>query len=273
MGGGSDMGGNPSGQLGYSVGGAKDINNFRANIEEGYLPLASDMTTEGLFYDYYFDTGSEKRCTELFCPTYSRAVTRDPLSNKTKYYLSVRLNSGLNKSEFERKNLNLIIVIDISGSMSSPFNRYYYDASGEKRETDQHSKIRSAKESVLALIDRLREGDRFGVVTYSDDARTIVPMKAVGEHDMDAVRTNIRELNAGGGTSLDAGMDRATQMIQPYADSNATEYETRIIYVTDAMPNLGDTSTEGLGEVLHGQASNGIHTTFIGVGIDRKSVV
>jgi Ca-activated chloride channel family protein len=42
--------------LGYSVGGAKDINNFRKNIEHNYLPLTTDITYEGLFYDYYFNT-------------------------------------------------------------------------------------------------------------------------------------------------------------------------------------------------------------------------
>ena len=42
--------------IGFSVGGAKDINNFRENIKNGYLPVPTDVTYEGLFYDYYFDT-------------------------------------------------------------------------------------------------------------------------------------------------------------------------------------------------------------------------
>ena len=42
--------------LGFAVGGAKDINNFRENIRNGYLPLPTDITYEGLFYDYYFET-------------------------------------------------------------------------------------------------------------------------------------------------------------------------------------------------------------------------
>ena len=45
------------GAIGYSTGGAKDINNFRDNIDNGYFPLAQDITYEGIFYDYYFDTG------------------------------------------------------------------------------------------------------------------------------------------------------------------------------------------------------------------------
>ena len=47
--------------LGYSVGGAKDINNFRENIENGYFPLETDITYEGIYYDYSFDTGNDNQ--------------------------------------------------------------------------------------------------------------------------------------------------------------------------------------------------------------------
>ena len=55
------------------MGGAKDINNFRENIKQDYLPLPTDVTYEGLFYDYYFDTGAAQECKKLFCPSYSYA--------------------------------------------------------------------------------------------------------------------------------------------------------------------------------------------------------
>ena len=71
--------------IGFSTGGAKDIVNFRENIDNGYLPLPTDVTCEGLFYDYYFDTGLNQPCDELFCPSYSTAVTRDPISHQTEY--------------------------------------------------------------------------------------------------------------------------------------------------------------------------------------------
>lgn len=42
--------------IGFSVGGAKDINDFRENIRNNYLPIVTDLSYEGLFYDYFFDT-------------------------------------------------------------------------------------------------------------------------------------------------------------------------------------------------------------------------
>ncbi len=88
--------------IGFSAGGAKDINNFRENIDQGYLPLPTDVTYEGLFYDYYFETGAPQECKKLFCPSYSYAVSKDPISGVPQYYLSVGLNSGI--TDFQEKS-------------------------------------------------------------------------------------------------------------------------------------------------------------------------
>ena len=45
--------------IGLSAGGAKDINNFRENIKCGFIPQKTDITMEGIFYDYYFDTAAD----------------------------------------------------------------------------------------------------------------------------------------------------------------------------------------------------------------------
>jgi hypothetical protein len=41
--------------------------------------------------------------------------------------------AGIQASEFKRKRLNLIILLDVSGSMGSPFDQYYYDQLGEQK--------------------------------------------------------------------------------------------------------------------------------------------
>ena len=65
--------------IGFSTGGAKDINNFRENIKEGYFPISTDITYNGLFYDYTFDTGNSTTNQEdLFYPSYSTAISKDP---------------------------------------------------------------------------------------------------------------------------------------------------------------------------------------------------
>ena len=82
-------------KMGLSVGGAKNVNNFRENIKNGYLPISTDITYNGLFYDYYFNTGKTKASEELFSPSYSMAVSKDPISGQYEYYMTVGLNSNI----------------------------------------------------------------------------------------------------------------------------------------------------------------------------------
>ncbi len=258
--------------IGFAVGGAKDINNFRENIKHGYLPLPTDMTPEGLYYDYYFDTGQTKSCNKLYCPSYSYAVSRDPFSNKTEYYLSVGLNSGMKQSDFERKKLNLVIVLDISGSMSSPFNEYYYDQLGNQTELpweEQHmQKIEVAKDAVRSVLDQLKDDDRFGIVLYNSQSYLLQPMTLVRRADMDDVYDRISDIRAGDSTNLAAGMELGTELVAKYGDYDPFDYENRIIFLTDAMPNTGETGERSLLSLLKDNAENQIYTTFIGIGVD-----
>lgn len=271
LGGAAPQAGGASDSVGLAAGGAADATAFRNNVREGYVPQPTDMTAEGLFHDYYFDTGRDRPCEATFCPSYSRAVTPDPFSNETERYLTVGLDSGLSQADFERKKLNLVVVLDTSGSMSSPFSDYYYDG-GERRTVEEETtKMQAARESVVALTDHLAGDDRFGLVTYDSEARVVQPLTRVDETDGDHLRDRIRGLRADGGTNLDAGMSAASSMLDPHRDADQSEYETRIVYVTDAMPNLGDTSGDGLGARLAENADHDVHSTFVGVGVDFNS--
>jgi hypothetical protein len=50
--------------------------------------------------------------------------------------MTVGLNSNLNEDTFKRNPMNLLICIDKSGSMSSPFDHYHYDEHHSKRYVD-----------------------------------------------------------------------------------------------------------------------------------------
>ncbi|MDD3159634.1 MAG: VWA domain-containing protein [Candidatus ainarchaeum sp.] len=263
--------------MGYSVGGAKDISNFRANIENNYFPQPSDLTYEGLFYDYYFDTINTKECNELFCPSYSYALTKDPFSEKDDYYLSVGLNSGMKQSDFERKKLNLVVVLDISGSMGSNFNKYYYDSFGNKidnnslDEDKSKSKMQIANESVVELLKQLNDDDRFGMVLFDSSSYLAKPIELVGQTDMVAISNHILEITPRGGTNFEAGLKEATSLFEEYKNNDKTEYENRIIFLTDAMPNVGQIGEDSLLGMTKTNADDGIYITFIGIGVDFQT--
>ena len=260
--------------MGFSTGGAKDTNNFRENIKNGYFPISTDITYNGLFYDYYFDTGEKTESKYLFSPSYSLAISKDPISLKNEYYMTVGLNSNIKQNDFKRKKLNLVVVLDISGSMSSPFYSYYYDCfSKDKKdrvESDDYkkSKMEIANESVNILIDQLKAYDRLGIVLFDDQAKIFKQIKLVSEMDIKKTKKKISEIRVMGGTNLEAGYTTGTKLLEKFKDSKKSEYENRIILITDAMPNFGTTSTKGLLSYIEDNSKMGIYTTFIGVGVD-----
>jgi len=258
--------------IGFSAGGAKDVNSFRENIMQDYLPLPSDVTYEGLFYDYYFDTGAAKDCKKLFCPSYSYAVSKDPFSLQPQYYLSVGLNSGI--TDFQRKKLNLVVVLDYSGSMGSPFDKYYYDRFGNQLESEvdesgkSKTKMQIADESVVAFLGHLKPEDRFGLVIFSDEAFLVDPLTGVADKDLDRLKSRILKIGEYSGTNMEAGIEEGTALFDRFQQADKSEYENRIIFLTDAMPNIGETGEIGLFRMLEDNADRGIFTSFIGIGSD-----
>ena len=256
--------------IGFSTGGAKDIDTFRRNIENEYLPLPDSITHEGLFYDYFFDTSASGNCQQLFCPAYSKAVSNDPLSKQAEYFMSIGLNSNVSVEDFQRKKLNLVIVLDISGSMSSSMNSYYYDnpLSIPSEEDSNLSKMAAANQSLVALTRHLNDDDRLGVVLFDDQSYVAKPLNLVSETDLEAIRNHILEITPQGGTNMEAGYRKAVELLSPYTQADSSVYENRIIFLTDAMPNTGLVDQADLTDLTESAADDNIYSTFIGIGLD-----
>lgn len=252
--------------MGFSVGGAMSVANFRERINNNLLPLPGDLTYEGLFSDYYFDTDSDSHCKALFCPSYSVGISPDPLSANEEYYISVGLNSGMKAIDMQRKKLNLVVVLDISGSMGGSFR-------SNNDEEIALNKMEIANRSLVSLTRQLNDDDRFGVVLFNNNAFLAKPLRLVGDTDMEAIRGHILEINQGGGTNMEDGFMTGASLLEEYIQSNGHEYENRIVFLTDAMPNVGSTGVGPLTEMISSHAERGVYTSFIGVGIDSNSAL
>ena len=257
-------------KLGLAVGGAKDTNNFWENIKNGYLPKLTSITYEGQFYQHYFDTGLGKQeCKYLFCPSYSTAKRVDIFTKGQDYFLSVGLNSNIDEKSFKRKKLNLVVVLDISGSMGASFNSYYYDRFGKKvenREKETKTKMEIATESIVAMLSHLKDSDRVGIVLFDDRAYRAKPLRVVKLSNKLAIKEHILALKERGGTNWSAGYKEALKLFKEVEKDR--DYENRIVFLTDAMPNTGELRKDRLFGLAKKATENGIHTTFIGIGVD-----
>jgi len=200
--------------------------------------------TRGLFYDYHFRDGHADRIGRPVRTRYAASVSDHPISGKAERYLSVGLDSTLSVDEFERPRLDLVAVLDVSGSMDSPFDAYYYDEHGRKREAedDAATKLDAATQSLCALTEQLHAEDRLGVVLYNHRAHVAKPLRDVGTTDMPAIRRHIREIAAGGSTNLADGFEAAVDMLVDGTPS--PDVERRVVFMTDMMPNTGATGDE-----------------------------
>ena len=263
----------PAPKIGLAVGGAKDTNNFKANIENGYLPKIDSITYEGQFYNHYFNTGlGEKECRALFCPSYSTAKRLNPFSKAEEYFLSVGLNSGIKIKNFKRKKLNLVVVLDISGSMGASFNSYYYDKMGKKieiKDKSQKTKMQIATESIVAMLSHLKDDDRVGIVLFDNKAYRAKPLRMVLLSNKEAIRDHILALKEQGGTNWSAGYQEGLKLFDEVKLTK--DYENRIVFLTDAMPNSGELRKDRLFGLAKEASKKGIHTTFIGIGVDFNS--
>ena len=82
------------------------------------------------------------------------------------------------------------------------------------------------------------------------------------------LKKRILTIGATSGTNMEAGMANGTGLFARYLNSDPSEYENRIILLTDATPNLGETGEMGLTNMFQANAYQGIYTTFIGIGVD-----
>jgi Ca-activated chloride channel family protein len=272
--------------LGFAVGGAKDVNNFRENIQNNYLPVITDLSYEGLFNDYFFDTGDQQQDNDkkqLFCPSYSIAFTKNPLQEdkeqqSCEYYMTVGLNSNLNEDTYKRSPMNLLVCIDKSGSMSSPFDRYHYDKRhskvsdrDENTQYDSRSKMLITLEVVSKVLDHLKPNDRLSIITFDNNTSVIQTMKKLTEINIKDLKNEISKISAGGGTNMSAAIDCCASLFDTDAIMTDKEYDNRIIFLTDAQPNEGNLGASHFYSRIEELAKHRIYMTFIGVGIDLNT--
>merc|ERR1719240_2503531 len=148
-----------------------------------------------------------------------------------------------------------------------------YRGQDRNSEHSNKSKMQLANEAVVSLLSKLRPTDRVGIVLFNYDAKVLLPLTEVSELDLASISAKQLAVSARGGTSMEAGFRAAAGLLRPVANRLCGKRESRIIFLTDDMPNVGAVDGDTmLGMVSH-EAEKGIYTSLLGVGLDFNADV
>lgn len=166
------------------------------------------------------------------------------IGDSQKAYLRVSL-SGLELPKTVRRTpVNVVIVLDKSGSM-------------------QGSKIADAKAAAIKAIGMLGPDDIVSVVAYDDTVTVLVPATKVA--DRQQIFTRIERIQAGGQTALFAGVSKGAAEARKFFDRSRVN---RVILLSDGLANVGPSSAGDLAELGTSLGHEGISVTTIGLGLD-----
>ncbi|MDP1528839.1 MAG: von Willebrand factor type A domain-containing protein [Rhodoferax sp.] len=143
----------------------------------------------------------------------------------------------------ERKNSNLVFLVDVSGSMNEP------------------SKLPLVQQSLRMLTEQLGEGDRVTMVVYAGSSGLVLP-PTNGEKKADILAA-IEKLKAGGSTHGSAGIQLAYEQA---VAGFIKEGVNRVILCTDGDFNVGVSSPEELEKLITKKAKSGVFLSVLGFG-------
>jgi Ca-activated chloride channel homolog len=155
--------------------------------------------------------------------------------------------------EQTKKPVDLVIAIDVSGSMSG-------------------QKIAAARKSLVQFINLLGDNDRLQVITFSTKVTTMIPLTQIGPKRADITR-RVSGIIEGGDTTL---YDATLQSYQELESNGDPKHIRAVVVLTDGNDTA---STNSLDDVLNQigskseEGGNSIKMFTIGYGTDADTGV
>ena len=155
---------------------------------------------------------------------------------------------GINTKGFdavldERPAMNLVFLIDVSGSM--------YD----------DNKLPLVQKSFSMLTDNITAADRVSIVTYAGSDEVV--LEGADGNDRKKILRAINDLEAGGSTAGAAGINTAYDIAQKYFIDGGNN---RVILATDGDLNVGLSSESELTRLIEEKRESGVFLSVLGFG-------
>lgn len=211
----------------------------RRSLNQGHLPQKDAVRIEELINYFDYDYTVPKSKTEPFRPTVALYPT--PWNKKTKLmHIGIK---GHDIAKSERPRANLVFLLDVSGSMSSP------------------DKLPLLKNSMKMLVGELSPEDTVAIAVYAGAAGTVLEPTKVKEKGK--ILAALERLNAGGSTAGGAGIKLAYSLAEANFDKEAVN---RVILATDGDFNVGIRDTDELKGFVERKRETGVYLSVLGFG-------
>jgi Ca-activated chloride channel family protein len=217
--------------------------NVRRILDEGRLPPEGAVRIEEFLNYFRFDYDAPSGDLPV-------AITTEvgPCPWNEKHLLAlVGLRAGVPALDQEERpaerGRNLVFLVDVSGSMSSP------------------DKLPLVRRSLHLLTDRLEPRDRIAMVVYAGASGLALP--PTSGRDRGAIHAAIDRLEAGGSTNGGAGIQLAYRLAREQFVPGGVN---RVILATDGDFNVGVTSEDQLVRLIEHERESGVFLTVLGVG-------
>ncbi len=212
--------------------------NVRRFITQGQRPPADAVRVEELinYFDYDYATPREDKPVSV-----NWEIATCPWNEK---HLLARI--GLQTQEISAQKVpprNLVFLLDVSGSMSSP------------------DKLPLLQRAMNLLVDNLRPEDKVSIVVYAGAAGTV--LSPTSGKDLPTIRNAIEALEPGGSTNGAAGIELAYQLARR---SFVRKGINRVILATDGDFNVGVTGEGELVRLIEEQRKSGVFLSVLGFG-------
>ena len=211
----------------------------RRSLNQGHLPQKDSVRVEELinYFDYDYETPRSR--TKPFRPT--MALYPTPWNKATRL-----LHIGIKGHDIEAKDrprANLVFLIDVSGSMSSP------------------DKLPLLKNSLKLLVGELEPEDTVAIAVYAGAAGTVLEPTAV--KDKARIISALDRLQSGGSTAGGAGIRLAYSLAEGNFDKDAAN---RVILATDGDFNVGIRNPDELKGFVERKRKTGVFLSVLGFG-------
>ncbi|WP_421723652.1 vWA domain-containing protein [Bauldia sp.] len=213
--------------------------NVRRFLNDGHLPPRDAVRVEELinYFDYGYDGSSDP---DIPFSVHASVVPSPWAEGREIIHIGLQ---GYDIEASKRPPLNLVFLMDVSGSMDDP------------------AKLPLVQKALNLLVDELRPEDQVSIAVYAGAAGAVLA-PTQGDQKL-KIRCAIDAMRAGGSTGGGEGLALAYGMAEQGFDGEAVN---RVILMTDGDFNVGVADPERLEDFVAEKRDTGVYLSVYGVG-------